>query len=275
MKRIAKSIILSWLLVLIIAGTAAAGPEIYTVQEGDSLWQIAHHNGLTVEYLMAINGLSDDKLYIGQELLLGKEEETASVQSIASQTDPTPATAQTSYIVQPGDSLWGIALRHGTTLERLMEMNQLETQVVNPGTVLVVPIPPNPSRSGASAEAARLLELAAKHLGTPYRYGGQSPGGFDCSGFAKYVFDQIGIQLPRTAAAQAQVGVEVPRDQLMPGDLVYFRCGGGQIDHVGIYAGNNQFIHSSSPRNGGVIYSSLSEGYYARYYSGARRILSY
>ena len=134
-------------------------------------------------------------MYIGQELLLGKEEETTSVQSIARQTDPTPATAQTSYIVQPGDSLYkSIALRHGTTLERLMEMNQLGTQVVNPGTVLVVPIPPNPSRSGASAEAARLLELAAKHLRTPYRYGGQSPGGFDCSGFAQYVFDQIGIQ---------------------------------------------------------------------------------
>lgn len=118
-----------------------------------------------------------------------------------------------------------------------------------------------------------LMELATKHLGTPYRYGGKSPGGFDSSGFVKYNFSQVGINLPRIAAEQATMGTAVAKEELLPGDLVYFRCGGGGIDHVGIYSGNNQFIHSSSPRSGGVIYSSLAEGYYARSYEGARRII--
>ena len=272
MKLFARSLILGCLFVLVVAGTASANPEVYTVQEGDTLWQIAHHNGVTVEYLMAINKLSSDKLSIGQEILLGEEQEDTSDQNTANNSDTTSEPTETIYVVQAGDSLWGISVRHGTTVEEIMKINQLDSEVLNPGTRLVVPYQPS-SRSGVSAEAARLLELAAKHLGTPYRYGGQKPGGFDCSGFAKYIFGQVGIQLPRTAAEQARVGVEVPREQLMPGDLVYFRCGGGAIDHGGIYSGNNQFIHSSSPRSGGVIYSSLAQGYYANYYAGARRIL--
>ncbi|MDI9466726.1 MAG: NlpC/P60 family protein [Bacillota bacterium] len=266
MKIIAKIIILSCLSVLVFACTAVASSEAHIVQEGDTLWMIAHHNGTTVEKLMEINGLTSDSLSIGQVILLDEEQ-------AAGQTSENKTPDNVKYVVQPGDSLWRIAIEYGITLEELMRFNQLKTDVLNPGTELIIPYQGVASRSGSNANAARLLELAAQHLGTPYRSGGKSPGGFDCSGFAQYVFGKVGINLPRTAAEQASVGTKVTREQLLPGDLVYFRCGGGIVDHVGIYVGNNRFIHSSSPRSGGVIYSSLAEDYYARSYAGARRIL--
>ncbi|MDD3307895.1 MAG: C40 family peptidase [Acetobacterium sp.] len=110
-------------------------------------------------------------------------------------------------------------------------------------------------------------------MGTPYRYGGTGPGGFDCSGFVRYIFAQFDINLPHNAAAQYGNGTEVGKADLAPGDLVFFACGRGGIDHVGIYSGGDQFIHSSSPRSGGVIFSSLSSGYYGQTYVGGRRIL--
>ena len=273
MKIIARSFILSCLLVCIFVCTVAASPETYTVQESDTLWMISHHNGVTVECLMAINGLTSNSLHVGQVIVLEEGQDDTSELTSADNTDTSSVNPDIVYVVQAGDSLLSIARQHGITIEEIMRVNQLNTEVVNPGVELLIRNQVTSSRSGSTAEAARLLELAAKHLGTRYSYGGQNPGGFDCSGFAKYNFSQVGISLPRTAADQAAMGIAVTREELLPGDLVYFRCGGGGIDHVGIYSGNNQFIHSSSPRSGGVIYSSLAEGYYARSYAGARRIL--
>ncbi|HWP98820.1 MAG TPA: stalk domain-containing protein [Syntrophomonadaceae bacterium] len=130
-----------------------------------------------------------------------------------------------------------------------------------------------PSRSGGPNQASRLLEKAAEYLHTPYKFGGQTPAGFDCSGFVQYVFGQFGYKLPRVASAQALIGVSVSKSDLMPGDLVFFNIDGSGISHVGIYVGNGKFIGASSQESGGVIYSSLSDKYYAAKYAGARRVL--
>lgn len=100
----------------------------------------------------------------------------------------------------------------------------------------------------------RLIVYAAKFLGTPYIWGGTTPRGFDCSGFTKYVYAHFGINLNRVSRDQAQQGTNVTKENLRPGDLVFF---GNPIHHEGIYVGNNSFIHS--PRTGDVIkISSLS-----------------
>ena len=92
-----------------------------------------------------------------------------------------------------------------------------------------------------------VLEYAKKFLGVPYVYGGTTPGGFDCSGFVKYVYANFGIDLPRVTYDQMKVGVAVSTDNLQVGDLLFFRDGG----HVGIYAGNGTYIHA--PRTGRTV----------------------
>lgn len=118
--------------------------------------------------------------------------------------------------------------------------------------------------------ADKLLTEARTHLGKPYVYGASGPYSFDCSGFTSYVYRQLGYNLNRTAAGQYSNGVYVSKDQLKPGDLVMF--GRGYINHVGIYIGDNQFIHAENGRTG-VVVTSLSASYYASSYVGARRIL--
>jgi peptidoglycan DL-endopeptidase CwlO len=113
-----------------------------------------------------------------------------------------------------------------------------------------------------------VVSIAMQYLGVPYVWGGASPStGFDCSGFVMYVFAQIGVSLPHHAASQYNYGVPVSRDQLAPGDLVFF----DGLGHVGIYIGNGQFIHA--PHTGDVVkISSLYESWYSATYYGARRL---
>ncbi len=133
-----------------------------------------------------------------------------------------------------------------------------------------------PSRSAALAELAgdhtpALIRRAMGYLGAPYRRGGSSARGFDCSGFALHIYRQFGVNLPHSSAAQSRVGKPVARHELQPGDLVFFRTRGRRISHVGIYIGNGKFIHASSSR-GRVRIDSLTEGYYNKRYAGARRV---
>jgi cell wall-associated NlpC family hydrolase len=103
-----------------------------------------------------------------------------------------------------------------------------------------------------------------KYLGVPYVWGGSTPAGFDCSGLVMYVYAQLGVSLPHFAAAQYGLGSPVSRDQLQPGDLVFFNA----LDHVGIYIGGGQMIHA--PHTGDVVkIAPLSDG---GSYVGARRL---
>ena len=111
--------------------------------------------------------------------------------------------------------------------------------------------------------------IAEKYLGVKYVWGGASPSGFDCSGLVMYVYAQVGVSLPHYTGAQWAMGVPVAYSDLQPGDLVFF----DGLGHVGLYIGGGEFIHA--PHTGDVVrIDSLSEGWYAATYDGARRITS-
>jgi N-acetylmuramoyl-L-alanine amidase len=123
--------------------------------------------------------------------------------------------------------------------------------------------------------AHQIVANAKQYLGVRYTWGGTSAStGFDCSGFVYTVYKSVGITLNRASRDQIRNGTIVSKNDLQPGDLVFFATGGGsRISHVGIYIGGGDFIHSSTSNRRGVIVSSLSETYYARTYVNACRII--
>ncbi len=249
----------------------------HTVVPGDTLYQLSQRYGTTVEALQAANSLNGHLIYPGQTLIIpGSRQAKPSPNSMT--TSKNTRAGVNRYTVRPGDSLYVIAQRYGVREQAIMEANQLTSDLIYPGQILI--IPGDSARVSSGRQVSRgetdgvrtVLARAVSLLGRPYVYGGSGPGAFDCSGFTSYVFREAGINLPHNAAAQARLGIRVSREELSPGDLVFFSYyGSGDIDHVGIYVGQDQFIHSSSKK--GVVYSSLNESYYAANYRGATRIL--
>ena len=117
-----------------------------------------------------------------------------------------------------------------------------------------------------------IVRDAFSYRGEAYVYGGTGRDGFDCSGFTRFIMSKEGVHLPHNAAAQYQMGHPVPKDQLKPGDLVFFHTVAPGISHVGIYIGHGKFIQAARP-GVGVCISSLNEPYYERAYRGARRFV--
>ncbi|WP_041274982.1 LysM peptidoglycan-binding domain-containing C40 family peptidase [Desulforamulus reducens] len=184
--------------------------------------------------------------------------------------------------VQKGDSLWSIANRCGTSVDSLKQLNNLNSDSLKIGQILNVPDQvanqsvrprtdsPDSSR-GVVDRAVAVLDYAKQYIGVGYRSGGESPSGFDCSGYVRYVYKNFGIDLVHTAAGQYNAGSVVKRSELNPGDLVFFNTGGAGINHSGIYVGNNQFIHASTSR--GIRIDSMSDSYWNTKFRGASRIL--
>ena len=156
-----------------------------------------------------------------------------------------------------------IAAQQRLSLNRVSQAQSQDTIIgataIAPQSLTVV-APPS-THSGAA-------DAALGQLGTPYVWAGSQPGGFDCSGLVMWAFEQVGVALPHSSYAQYGYGVPVSRDQLQPGDLVFF----DGLGHVGIYIGGDQFVHA--PHTGDVVkISSLDEAWYASTFVGARRIL--
>lgn len=134
----------------------------------------------------------------------------------------------------------------------------------------VVPTAPPVAGNATVPAGLRVISSAREMLGAPYRYGGDSPLGFDCSGLVSYAYLQAGIEVPRTSTDQHLYARKVPLDNLQPGDLLFFRLSPPKVSHVGIYDRAGRFIHAPSSGKQ-VSYATLENSYWREHLIGAGR----
>ena len=232
-------------------GSVSAAASSYTVQSGDTLWKISQATGVSVSNLRSWNKLTNDIIYANENLSLVAPA-------------PQPAPTSNTYIVKSGDTLSAIARAKGTTVTALKSLNGLTTDIIYVGQKLLVSGTTTVAPQSIS-KAQAVITGAKKYIGVPYVWGGSTPAGFDCSGFTSYVYNQVGITIPRTTATQwaALKSVSTPN----PGDLVFFETISTGPSHVGIYLGSNQFIHAGSH---GITISDMTTSYWKPIYLGAK-----
>jgi cell wall-associated NlpC family hydrolase len=211
--------------------------------------------------------------------------------------DPGISVAGGTYVVRKGDTLGRIARTRGTSVRELKAANGLTGSRLSIGTELSIPggdstLPEDAPRLPTEAELAavaraaetasgqpaeeplkeRVTRVAERMLSIPYRWGGETLRGLDCSAFVRKVFAYLDLALPRSAREQYLEGVQVDRADLSIGDLVFFRTYARYPSHVGIYLGDNRFIHASA-RDRKVKIDNLGTPYYVKRYIGAKRLL--
>ncbi len=252
--------------------------SIHVVKKGDTLLSISKKYQVSTNELKEMNNLRTKKLKVGQKLIVRQ-------------------TGAKDYTVKKGDTVWTISRRFDLDPDELMDLNGLEANSLRPGQKILLvaetevkePKTYDAILSQAHTEKeieqisgskevvelglqGKLTLFAKKLLNIPYRFGGNSLFGIDCSAYVKKVYSLIGVDLPRSAREQFHEGKPVDGEELSIGDLVFFRTYASFPSHVGIYLGNNLFIHASS-KSKKVTIDSLDTPYYLKRFIGAKRLL--
>ena len=260
-------------------------PRTYKVQPGDTLWTVSQRFGVEPTIIMVDNNLSDPKSVVeGSRLRI------------------LPAKGVESVVLQSGESMADLAARYQIDLGTLMDYNQLDSaDAAKAGARIVIPqtnartaqpseaaTSTNPSASKSQLAAASVItsqltapssdkgqliaSTAMKYLGARYVFGGTSPAGFDCSGFAYFVQKSAGLNVGRTLWQQFNTGARVAKSQLQVGDEVFFaNTYMPGLSHAGFFLGEGKFIHANNERTG-VTVSRMDDAYWANRFVGAARI---
>ncbi len=273
--------------------------ERYTVKPGDNLYGISRSFNVGVDELKRANGLEGNAIRPRQILLIptGKKKQIVETSKKSSgKTVQKPLIQKESYVVRRGDNLHSISKRIGVPVGEIKKMNQLHSSALKTGQLLILPKLENGLEEGAEEfgdaeemtgeglvdgdgdgkgapealgkwnnpeERNLFVKVVKTFLGAPYRLGGSTLKGIDCSAFVKKIYQIFSVDLPRTAREQFCIGKKVEKDQLEEGDLVFFKTRRANNTHVGIYIGNNEFVHASS-RNKEVKVDNLSAPYFSQ-----------
>jgi peptidoglycan DL-endopeptidase LytE len=237
--------------------------SVHRVKEGDTLYKISRASGTSVQELKSMNHLQSDRLRVGQRLLIVSPDTSPGFAGRGPNQPPQETRKSVRDLSKPADSSHIEGLESvGPTEIAIRSMDTLISDALQPG-------------NGEEAEISlrdQLVIAGLDFLGVPYRWRGMSERrGVDCSGLVKSLFDKFQIELPHSAREQFKLGEKVARAELAVGDLVFFSTRGKIPTHVGIYIGDNRFIHAAHTA-GHVIVSSLSQRWYQKNFVGARRI---
>jgi cell wall-associated NlpC family hydrolase len=184
----------------------------------------------------------------------------------------TVAEAAASYVtVRSGDTLSGIASAHKTTYQHLASINHISNpNQIYPGERILLaasstPVKPTPTTTSSTSSGTKIVNQAAKYIGTRYVWGGSSPSaGFDCSGLTYYAFKKLGKSIPRVASDQYRASTKVSKPQ--KGDLVFVHDSSGHVYHVAIYVSSTKWLESEKPGKGVNYYKPWTKSvYYGRY----------
>jgi cell wall-associated NlpC family hydrolase len=264
--------------------------SVYVVVSGDTLSKIAAQHKISLSSLMKWNNLTGHLIHPGQKLKVSngtaqapatpvKNQPTAPVSSPANPAITPVKTGQTEYIIKSGDTLSGIGKQFGMSVKELKDLNKLQSDMIYTGQKLLVSktdavsAPAEPAKNPApdkpvQNDEVEVLTIARDLLGTPYVWAGSTPEGFDCSGFIYYAFNKAGMKMGRYSSEGYYNRAYYVNDP-QPGDLVFFEnTYKPGISHMGIYLGNNEFIHAS---DSGVTITNLDNPYYKKHFEGFKR----
>ena len=272
----------------------------YTVKTGDSLRSISKEFGISINEIKEANSLTKTILQPNQVLTIPAKSSTVST------TGPKPEVKRSVYYtIKNGDTLSTIARKTGVPAKQIMALNTIHPKSLRIGRKLVLakstqlsenePIDEDDEdvEDDENGDTAKLekdrqkqeellgkwrspderqlfVKVATGFLGAPYRLGGSSLKGIDCSAFVRKIYHIFDIDLPRNARAQSKVGMSIDREELVEGDLVFFRTR-RPLGHVGIYIGNNEFVHASSTRKV-IRIDSMDTPYFQKRFQRAVRI---
>lgn len=252
----------------------------YTVKSGDTLGKIALTYSVSVSELSSWNGIKGHLIYPGQVLKVSKGNGQAPkpAPTAPSPSKPGSGSTQQTYSVQSGDTLSHISMKFDVSVAELRSWNGLKNDFLRIGQVLQVksgkkPVVAPPKQETPKAPASfsvdKLLSEATSHMGTPYVWGGSSISGFDCSGFIYYVFKQAGADSVKRLSSEGYYNRSYYVNNPQPGDLVFFENTYKKgISHLGIYVGNNKFIHAG---DNGVEITSLDNSYWKSKFDGFKK----
>ncbi len=219
----------------------------YIVKKGDTLSKIAQKTHTPLKKIMSLNHVNSKNLRIGQKLVLAKssitKENPVSQDEAMEQDDDLPDMENEDTIPYANSSSF---------------LNQSENNRELLG------------KWSSPDEAQLLVKVATGFIGAPYRFGGSSLRGIDCSSFVQKIYGIFDVSLPRNAREQSKVGISITRENLSKGDLVFFHTN-RSLGHVGIYIGNNEFVHASS-KSKAVRIDSLDTPYYQKRFQQAVRV---